>query len=210
MTPFRPPGSAEPSGSPDPRRPRGWCRPRGLTKGSGFLYYTFRRELILRDKKSRSHDSFFVGMVESDRYRKDLEELLSGAGLGLVDLSVSRHRGSVQVRAVIYAPGGTGIDECSRAHRLIQPRLQVLLSEQDFHLEVASPGVDRWIRSDREYAIFTGRGIRILLKEGDEWLAGRIAQAGPSAMTIRGAWGERTVEYASIAKARLDYAQEGA
>ncbi len=149
-------------------------------------------------------------MLESDIYRKDLEELLAGAGLSLVELSVSRHRGSVQVRAVIYAPGGTGIDECSRAHRLVQPRLQVLLNEQDFHLEVASPGVDRWIRSEREYVIFGGRGVRIPLKEGGEWILGRIAQAGPSAVTIRGASGERTVEYATIAKARLDYAQEGA
>ena len=149
-------------------------------------------------------------MVESDIYRKDLEELLAGAGLSLVELAVSRHRGSVQVRAVIYAAGGTGIDECSRAHRLIQPRLQILLSEPDFHLEVASPGVDRAIRSEREYSIFVGRGVRVLLKEGEEWLAGRIVQAGPSGVTIRGAWGERTLEYASIAKARLDYAQEGA
>ncbi len=149
-------------------------------------------------------------MVETDIYRKDLEELLAGAGLSLVELNVSRHRGSVQVRAVIYSPAGTGIDECSRAHRLIQPRLQVLLSEQDFHLEVASPGVDRWIRSDREYTIFAGRGVRILLKEGGEWLTGRIVQAGPSTVTLRGTSGERTVEYASIAKARLDYAQEGA
>lgn len=187
------------------RRPR-----RGLTKESTFLYYSLRRELILRDKKSRSHDSFFVGMLENDIYRKDLEELLAGAGLSLVELNISRHRGSVQVRAVIYAAGGTGIDECSRAHRLIQPRLQVLLSEQDFHLEVASPGVDRWIRSDREYSIFVGRGVRILLKEGGEWLLGRIIQAGPAAVTIRGDSGERTVEYAFIAKARLDYAQEGA
>lgn len=181
-----------------------------MTKGRGFLYYTFRRELILREKKSRSHDSFFVGMVDSDIYRKDLEELLAGAGLSLVELNVSRHRGSVQVRAVVYAPGGTGIDECARAHRLIQPRLQVLLSEPDFHLEVASPGVDRWIRSDREYSIFEGRGVRILLREGGEWLTGRIVKADPSGLTIRNARGERTLEYASIAKARLDYAQEGA
>ena len=123
-------------------------------------------------------------MLENDIYRKDLEELLAGAGLSLVELNISRHRGSVQVRAVIYAAGGTGIDECSRAHRLIQPRLQVLLSEQDFHLEVASPGVDRWIRSDREYSIFVGRGVRILLKEGGEWLLGRIIQAGPAAVKI--------------------------
>ena len=148
-------------------------------------------------------------MVEIDRYQKDLEELLAGVGLSLVELTVSRHRGSIQVRAVIYSAAGTGIDQCSRAHRLILPRLQVLLNEQDFHLEVASPGVDRWIRSEREYSVFVGRGVRILLREGNEWLLGRIHAADSSAVTIQGSFGERIVEYGAIAKARLDYAQEG-
>jgi len=148
-------------------------------------------------------------MLENDRYQKDLEGLLSSIGLSLVELSISRHRGSIQVRVVIYSPEGTGIDQCSKAHRLIMPRLQVPLNEQDFHLEVASPGVDRWIRSDREYAVFVNRGVRILLKEGNEWLLGRIAQVGQSSMTIQGSFGERAVEFKNIAKARLDYAQEG-
>ncbi len=148
-------------------------------------------------------------MLETDRYQKDLEELLSAIGLRIVEFGISRHRGSIQVRAVIYSPEGTGIEQCSRAHRLIQPRLQVLLNEQDFHLEVASPGVDRWIRSVREYGIFVGRGVRVLLREGNEWLPGRITRADDAAVTIRGSFGERAVEYKDIAKARLDYAQEG-
>jgi hypothetical protein len=37
-------------------------------------------------------------MLEADRYRKDLEEILAGIGLALVELNVSRHRGSTQVR----------------------------------------------------------------------------------------------------------------
>jgi len=148
-------------------------------------------------------------MLEIDRYQKDLEELLSSIGLSLVELNISRHRGSTQVRVVIYSPEGTGINQCSKAHRLILPRLQVLLNEQDFHLEVASPGVDRWIRSDREYMVFVNRGVRILLREGNEWLLGRIVQADQIAVTIKGSFGERAVEYKGIAKARLDYAQEG-
>jgi ribosome maturation factor RimP len=148
-------------------------------------------------------------MLEIDRYQKDLEELLSGIGLALVELNISRNRGSTQVRAVIYSPTGTGIDQCSKAHKLILPRLQVLLNEEDFHLEVASPGVDRWIRSEREYSIFAGRGVKVLLRDEKEWLGGRIVQAYSAAVTIRGPSGEQTVEYGAIAKARLDYAQEG-
>jgi hypothetical protein len=53
------------------------------------------------------------------------------------------------------------------------------------------------------------RGIRILLKEDGEWLLGRIIRADLASVTVRRAAGERTVEYGSIAKARLDYAQEG-
>lgn len=182
---------------------------RGLTKAMAILYYPYEDKNNRRDWKSRSHDSFFVGMLETDRYQKDLQELLSGVGLALVELNISQHRGSIQIRVVIYSPAGTGIDECSRAHRLIQPRLQTLLGQEDFQLEVASPGVDRWIRSDREYSIFLGRGVKVLLREGNEWFAGRIVKADPAAVTIRGTSGERTVDYGAIAKARLDYAEEG-
>ncbi|MFH2114575.1 MAG: hypothetical protein ABIJ86_08730, partial [Spirochaetota bacterium] len=105
-------------------------------------------------------------MTESQELYNDIAGLLEEKGLKLVDLSLNRNQGAIQqVRAVIYRAEGTGIDECAKAHRLMQPRLETLLSDDDFQLEVSSPGLDRVIRSGREYAIFVGRGVCLSLKD---------------------------------------------
>ncbi|HPB65099.1 MAG TPA: ribosome maturation factor RimP, partial [Spirochaetales bacterium] len=92
-------------------------------------------------------------MTESIELYNDIASLLSGIGVELVELHLSGKRGGTKASAVVYKSGGTGIDECSAAHRLIQARLEVLLGTDDFQLETASPGVDRVIRSPAEYAI---------------------------------------------------------
>ncbi len=147
-------------------------------------------------------------MTESQELYNDIATLLSGIGLELVDLRVSLNKGSSQASAVIYRAGGTGIDECSKAHRLIQARLEVLLGNDDFQLETASPGVDRTIRSAREYAIFAGRGVRLFLEDEDT-VEGVIASSDGSAVVVKTADGERSVAIERIRKAKLDYSQEG-
>lgn len=148
-------------------------------------------------------------MQELDALIADLEPLLAGAGLSLVELSLGRHRGAVQVHAVVYAAAGTGTEECVKAHRLIYPRLQLLLGTEAPFLEVASPGIDRALRSPREWSVFKGRGIRLLPRESSEWVLGRIAAAGPNGVAIATSSGDVAFTYAGIAAARLDSSQEG-
>ena len=57
--------------------------------------------------------------------RHTLEDVLDGLGFKLIELAVSRHRGSVQVRAVIYNGSSIGTDDCSKVHRAITPRLEL-------------------------------------------------------------------------------------
>jgi len=148
-------------------------------------------------------------MQESERLFAELEPLVAGVGLVLVEMGLSRRGDSVQVRAVIYSPAGTGTAECSRAHRLMYPRLQELLGTEGPYLEVASPGIDKPIRSAREWAIFKGKGARVLLKEGGDWIRGRIVDAGSGRVVLATSGGELSLEFDSIAKAKLDSSQEG-
>lgn len=147
-------------------------------------------------------------MTESEKLYNDIATLLTGIGLDLVDLGVSRHKGSTQVRAVVYSANGTGIDECSKAHKLIAARLETVLADADFSLETASPGIDRTIRSDREYPIFAGRGIRLFLDDEDV-VAGRIVSADASGVLVSTPDGDHPIAFERIRKAKLDYSQEG-
>jgi len=148
-------------------------------------------------------------MQESDALFAELEPLLAAAGLTLVELSAARHGGRASVRVTVYSPSGTGTDECANGHRIMYPRLQALLGIQDVMLEVASPGIDRALRSAREWRIFAGRGARVLLRDGSDWIRGRIVRADGESIVLLSEGEERRIELAAIAKARLDSSQEG-
>jgi ribosome maturation factor RimP len=148
-------------------------------------------------------------MQESDRLFTELEPLLSEAGLVLVDLSVSRRGGSVQVRMTVYSPRGTGTDECAKAHRIAYQRAVEVLAHPDPSLEVASPGIDRVLRSTREWSIFKGKGARVLLRDEEEWIRGRIESVEGGTATLACTDGFRVIELEAVSKARLDSSQEG-
>ena len=148
-------------------------------------------------------------MTESQELYKDIAGLLEEKGLKLVDLSLNRNQGAIQqVRAVIYRTEGTGIDECAKAHRLLQPRLESLLGDDDFQLEVSSPGLDRVIRSDREYAIFVGRGVRLSLKD-ETVVCGRIVSASLENVVLSTEGVENSIPLDLVKKGKLDSSQEG-
>jgi ribosome maturation factor RimP len=148
-------------------------------------------------------------MQESEKLFAELEPLLSVAGLTLVDLSSSRHGGSVQVRMTVYAPGGTGTDECAKAHRISYMKAGEVLGVPEPILEVASPGIDRILRTSREWAIFKGRGVRVLLRGETEWLIGRILSADGETVSLACPGGPRVIGLEAVSKARLDSSREG-
>jgi ribosome maturation factor RimP len=148
-------------------------------------------------------------MKESEMLFEKLEPLLSGAGLTLVDLIVNRLRGSVQVRMTVYSPKGTGTNECAMAHRIALPEVQAVLADPDPNIEVASPGIDRVLRSAREWAIFKGKGVSVLLRGEQEWLRGRIDGVDGESVSLACALGPRVLELQAVSKARLDSSREG-
>lgn len=147
-------------------------------------------------------------MIESEELRKDIAGLAKDAGLSLVEVTVSGKQGSIQVRLVVYKKEGTGINECSRLHKLIRPRLEILLGTDDFYMEVASPGVDRTFRSKSEYLVFAGRGVGLTLEDGSI-VEGLIKASDDTAVVIDTKEGEQSVPHDRIRKGKLDFSQEG-
>lgn len=80
-------------------------------------------------------------------------------GLALVDVSTRRHRGTVQIVVAVDKAGGVTIDECQKVSRVIGAEIDREGILADYTLEVQSPGLDRRLRSDREFRYFTGREI---------------------------------------------------
>ena len=154
--------------------------------------------------------------------RNALQPVLKGLGFSLIELSVSRHRGSVQIRAVIYNNGKSiGTDDCSKVHRAIMPRLELAFRGQepqpsartagsregsppDIYLEVSSPGIDRLIKDESEFAHYLGRKVRCYRTDITEWTAGILESADEKGIKIKTNDGNiARLEFDIIAKARL-------
>jgi len=101
-------------------------------------------------------------------------------------------------------PGGVGITDCERVSREMGDVLDVAgLIDEPYDLEVSSPGLDRILRTEREYRWARGKRVRCWLYDGRE-VRGRLAEVGPDRLVIERD-GERVeLIRAEVTKARLE------
>jgi len=133
----------------------------------------------------------------------DCEPLVSGLGYRLVEFAAYKRAGTWHVKAVITSPSGVGIDDCSRVHRALLPRLEAVLATQDMHVEVASPGLDRVLKDASEFACFEGKEARVWDTEVSDWVRGTVVRSDESSVTLSVSGEERSFPYGRIAKAKL-------
>ncbi|GHV77061.1 ribosome maturation factor RimP [Spirochaetia bacterium] len=143
---------------------------------------------------------------QADSLYETLEPVARSLGMALVELTLSRHRGSVQVRGVVYRTGkaAVGVDDCSRVHRAILPLLEQAFPGQDLFVELSSPGIDRVIKDGREFVHYLGRGVRCYRTDISDWTGGILRSADENGIVLKGKDGMTTLTYGCIAKAKLD------
>ena len=86
------------------------------------------------------------------RIEEVIQPVLSDHGLSLVDLEWRPHRPRGVLRIFVDKPAGVRVADCERVSREIGDVLDVSgLISDGYDLEVSSPGLDRQLRTDREY-----------------------------------------------------------
>jgi ribosome maturation factor RimP len=163
----------------------------------------FNREVLLRYTPKEADPQDPAGSLFDS-----LEPVVRGLGLVLVEVSLSRHRGSVQVRAVVYRSGPLGVEDCSRVHHALLPRLELAFPGQDLYVEVSSPGIDRVIKDAAEFPCYIGRGIKCYRTDISDWSGGVLESADTTHLVLKGKNGMMKINYEVIAKAKLDHSQE--
>lgn len=88
-------------------------------------------------------------------------------GYEIVDLTMSKPEGKLALRFLVDKPtGGISLRECA----ILNERLSEFLDRENilnenYILEVSSPGVDRILRDEKDFRRICGRRIRIFLQE---------------------------------------------
>ncbi len=138
----------------------------------------------------------------------DIEPLLKEMGISIVELNAAVVKKTFTIRLVIFQDQGVTLKDCEAVHRIIQPRLELLLESRDTSMEITSPGIDRRIKSNREYPIFKGKALKILLEGESEWKSGWIRDCSEDSLVLEQDDKEWNIPMNTIRKAKLDYTME--
>lgn len=150
-------------------------------------------------------------MIPNDldsRILEDIEPIIRGMGLELVELRCVRLKNGAQAFAVIYSPQGVDLEKCSDVLKTIRPRIQMIVDDPDVHIEVSSPGLERVLKDQREYRIFIKRGMRILAKGMTDWIGGVVTEVTEKGIVLTSRGNSWSLAYEDIRKSKLDYTQE--
>lgn len=142
-----------------------------------------------------------------------LEPVIRAGGFQCVDLQLQRNRRARRLGVIVHRADGVDAASLETLAREIQFQLPLVgespagVGLEHATLEVSSPGVERILRAPREYAIFTGKAVRVLRGEATEWESALIVSSTGEAVTLRFDRGEETVPIAAIRRAQLTGAE---
>jgi ribosome maturation factor RimP len=98
------------------------------------------------------------------RLEKVVEPAVAGMGFELVDVQASN--GGRLLRLFIDKPGGVTLDDCAAASRHLTRVLAVEGIDYE-RLEVSSPGLDRPLRKEGDFARFAGQKAEVRMRTPD-------------------------------------------
>lgn len=136
-----------------------------------------------------------------------LQPLVEDLGYEFIGLEYNPNPKHSVLRIYIDHENGVGIQDCETVSR----ETAALLDVKDpirsrYNLEVSSPGLDRPLFTPAHYSEFIGSEVQINLygpQDGRRKFSGPILSAGESSVNIEQDGSEVTLEYDSIAKAKL-------
>ncbi|NUU95604.1 hypothetical protein XO10_04835 [Marinitoga sp. 1135] len=102
-----------------------------------------------------------------DLILKESQEIARNMDLEIFDVSIKKIRKKVKLEIIIDKEDGyVGIDDCERFSRTIESYLDEKdLIDTSYDLIVSSPGLDRPLRSLKDFIRFKGKLVKVILKE---------------------------------------------
>lgn len=102
-----------------------------------------------------------------DILMKEVKTVSEPLAIDIVELSAKRGKNGLNIIVVIYKQGGVTIQDCERVSQLFNDRLAILqvLDEENYNLQVSSPGLYRVLKNSNEYSLFKSRDVKVFLKK---------------------------------------------
>ena len=117
-------------------------------------------------------------MITSNRIKEIVFNHIDGSELFIVDIVV---RSGNNITVHIDSNKGVSIDECAGISKIIDSNFN--REEEDFELEVSSPGLTQPFKVVQQYIKNIGQNVEVLLKNGQKE-TGKLISANAETFTI--------------------------
>ena len=141
----------------------------------------------------------------AQRVREIAEPLADEIGIWVWDVEFVKEGARRVLRITVDSEEGIGIEDCEKLHRAIDPLLdEADLIEEQYYLEVSSPGIERELKNDIHIEACEGWDVEVKLyapKDGSKLYRGELLpleENGDIAIKV----GDKTVifERSTVAK----------
>lgn len=132
-----------------------------------------------------------------------LETTVTGMGYELA--GVERPARGGLLRIYIDKPGGITVDDCAAVSQQVSRVLTVENVSYE-RLEVSSPGLDRLLKSERDFARFAGQRARVRMRspvDGQRNFVGVVREAGAGRVQLEVDGRVLSLDLGNVATARL-------
>ncbi len=136
----------------------------------------------------------------------EVDPLVQSMGLSLVDVRWSNVRDRMRVSIVIAGESGPDIEQISRLHRLLMPRMEVLLDHRDLDLELSSPGIGRELNRRDELRPFCRKPIEVIAGADSSWRKVQLLAVETDGISISAGSGTaepKVISWAELRRVRL-------
>ena len=143
----------------------------------------------------------------AERVKALAQAYLDDNSIELVEIMYRREAGGMVLRLLVDTPEGIRIDECEGVNKFLSATLDIEdLIKERYTIEVASPGLDRHLTTDRDFERVIGKDIEATTYEridNKKAHAGRLIGMNKETVVLESGDRSTVIPRKSIAVARL-------
>jgi len=142
-----------------------------------------------------------------DRVKELAAGYLEDNGIELVEITYRREQGGMTLRLLVDTPSGIRIDECEGLNNYLSELLDTEdVIQEHYVIDVSSPGLDRPIKTDRDFERSIDKTLEITTYEpidGRKTHEGRLVGIAKGEIVVESKGISIVIPRAKIALARL-------
>lgn len=136
-------------------------------------------------------------------------KIAEAGGTELVDVEIFRAGKRRVLRIYIGKRGGVSVEDCARVSRELGTLMDAdnVMQDENYTLEVSSPGLDRPFKTIKDYRRNVGNFVRVSTSEpveGKRMVVGKLEDVGETSITVDANGKARSIPLDLIVQAKVD------